>query len=179
MPAPIRARSATASAGTGTVTHMAAELLRIEAKINIQHVPYRGAAPAVNDLLGNHVQMIVADVPVLLPHIRAGKIKALALTSAARSSALPDVPTSAEAGYGTVLSDNWYGLVAPAGVPADVLDKLQKAAVKTIGSDEFKRQVESQNATPAPMTPAEYAAFVKAEQAKWGPVVAATGAKLE
>jgi tripartite-type tricarboxylate transporter receptor subunit TctC len=167
------------SAGTGTVTHMAAELLRMEAKINIQHVPYRGAAPAVNDLLGNHVQMIVADVPVLLPHIRAGKIKALALTSATRSSALPDVPTSAEGGYGTVLSDNWYGLVAPTGVPADILDRLQKAAVKTIGSDEFKRQVESQNAAPAPMTPAEYAAFVKAEQAKWGPVVAATGAKLE
>jgi tripartite-type tricarboxylate transporter receptor subunit TctC len=167
------------SAGTGTVTHMAAELLRIEAKINIQHVPYRGAAPAVNDLLGNHVQMIVADVPVLLPHVKAGKIKALAITSATRTSVLPEVPTSAEAGYPSVLSDNWYGLVAPAGIPADILDKLQKAAVKTIGSAEFKRQVESQNATPAPMTPAEYAAFIKAEQAKWGPVVAATGAKLE
>ena len=167
------------SAGTGTVTHLAAELLKIEAKINILHVPYRGAAPAVNDLLGDHVQMIVADVPVLLPHIQAGKIKALALTSGARSSALPDVPTSAQAGYGTVLSDNWYGLVAPAGVPADILDKLQKAAVKTIASAEFKRQVESQNAAPAPTTPAEFAAFVKAEQAKWGPVVIATGAKLE
>jgi tripartite-type tricarboxylate transporter receptor subunit TctC len=167
------------SAGTGTVTHLAAELLKSEAKINILHVPYRGAAPAVNDLLGNHVQMIVADVPVLLPHILAGKIKALAVTSATRSTALPDVPTSAQAGYGTVLSDNWYGLVAPAGVPADVLDKLQKAAVKTIASAEFKRQVESQNAAPAPTTPSEYAAFVKAEQAKWGPVVTATGAKLE
>jgi tripartite-type tricarboxylate transporter receptor subunit TctC len=167
------------SAGTGTVTHLAAELLKSEAKINILHVPYRGAAPAVNDLLGNHVQMIVADVPVLLPHILAGKIKALAVTSATRSTALPDVPTSAQAGYGTVLSDNWYGLSAPASVPADVLDKLQKAAVKTIASAEFKRQVESQNAAPAPTTPAEYAAFVKAEQAKWGPVVTATGAKLE
>ena len=167
------------SAGTGTVTHLAAELLKMEAKINILHVPYRGAAPAVNDLLGNHVQMIVADVPVLLPHIQAGKIKALALTSGTRSSALPDVPTSAQAGYPTVLSDNWYGLVTPAGVPTDILDKLQKAAVKTIASAEFKRQVESQNATPAPTTPAEFAAFVKAEQAKWGPVVIATGAKLE
>jgi tripartite-type tricarboxylate transporter receptor subunit TctC len=167
------------SAGTGTVTHLAAELLKSEAKINILHVPYRGAAPAVNDLLGNHVQMIVADVPVLLPHILAGKIKALAVTSARRSTALPDVPTSAQAGYGTVLSDNWYGLSAPAGVPADILDKLQKAAVKTIASAEFKHQVESQNAAPAPTTPAEYAAFVKAEQAKWGPVVIATGAKLE
>jgi tripartite-type tricarboxylate transporter receptor subunit TctC len=167
------------SAGTGTVTHLAAELLRAEAKINLVHVPYRGAAPAVNDLLGAHVQMIVADVPVLLPHIKAGKIKALAVTSGRRSSALPEVPTSAEAGYGTVLSDNWYGLCAPAGVPADILDKLHQAAVKTLASAELKRQVESQNAAPAPTTPAEYAAFVKEEQAKWGPVVIATGAKLE
>ena len=168
-----------ASAGTGTVTHLAAELLKTEAKINIVHVPYRGAAPAVNDLIGGHVQMLVADVPVLLPHIRAGKIKALALTSSKRSSALPDVPTSAEAGFGTVLSDNWYGLSAPAGVPADIFDKLQKAAVKVLSSAEIKQQFDSQNSTPAPSTPAEYAAFVKAEQAKWGPIVIATGAKLE
>ena len=167
------------SAGIGTVTHLAAELLKTEAKINIVHVPYRGAAPAVNDLLGNHVQMIVADVPVLLPHIKAGKIKALAVTSGTRSTAMPDVPTSAEAGYGTVLSDNWYGLSAPAGVPVDVLDKLHNAAVKTLASAEIKRQFDSQNATPAPTTPAEFAAFVKAEQAKWGPVVIATGVKLE
>jgi tripartite-type tricarboxylate transporter receptor subunit TctC len=168
-----------ASAGTGTVTHLAAELLKTEARINIVHVPYRGAAPAVNDLIGGHVQMLVADVPVLLPHIRAGKIKALALTSSKRSSALPDVPTSAEAGFGTVLSDNWYGLSAPAGVPADIFDKLQKAAVKVLSSAEIKQQFDSQNSTPAPSTPAEYAAFVKAEQAKWGPIVIATGAKLE
>jgi tripartite-type tricarboxylate transporter receptor subunit TctC len=168
-----------ASAGTGTVTHLAAELLKTEAKINIVHVPYRGAAPAVNDLIGGHVQMVVLDTPVLLPHIRAGTVKALAVTSHTRSAALPDVPTTGEAGFKTVLSDNWYGLSAPAGVPPESFDKLHKAVVATLRSAELKKLFDSQDAVPAPTSPAEFAAFVKAEQAKWGPVVVATGAKLE
>ena len=167
------------SAGTGSITHLAVELLKTEAKIDLVHVPYRGAAPAVNDLLGGHVQMVVLDTPVLLPHIRAGAVKALAVTSATRSAALPDVPTTGEAGFKSVLSDNWYGLSAPAGVPPDVLDKLHKAVVATLRSAELKKQFDSQDAVPSPMTPSEFASFVKAEQAKWGPVVVATGAKLE
>ena len=167
------------SAGTGSITHLAVELLKTEAKIDLVHVPYRGAAPAVNDLLGGHVQMVVLDTPVLLPHIRAGAVKALAVTSATRSAALPDVPTTGEAGFKTVLSDNWYGLSAPAGVPPYVLEKLHKAAVATLRSPELKKQFDSQDAVPSPMTPGEFASFVKAEQAKWGPVVVATGAKLE
>jgi tripartite-type tricarboxylate transporter receptor subunit TctC len=115
----------------------------------------------------------------LLPHIRAGKVKPLAVTSAARSGALPDVPTTGEGGFKTVLSDNWYGLSAPAGVPADILDKLHKAATTALRSPELKKQFDSQDAVPAPTTPGEFAAFVKSEQAKWGPVVVATGAKLE
>jgi tripartite-type tricarboxylate transporter receptor subunit TctC len=167
------------SAGTGTFTHMAVELLKIEAKIDLVHVPYRGAAPAVNDLLGGHIQMIVLDVPVLLPHIRSGKLKALAVTSATRTAALPDVPTTAEAGFKTVLSDNWYGLVAPAGMPANVQEKLQRAATTTLRSAELKQHFDTQDAVPSPSTPAEFAAFVKAEQAKWGPVVKVTGIKLD
>ncbi len=143
------------------------------------HVPYRGAAPAVNDLLGGHVQLVVLDTPVLLPHIRSGKVRALAVTSAKRSGALPDVPTTAEAGLANVISDNWYGLSAPAGVPADVIARLQKAAITTLRSAEIKKQFESQDAVPAPMTSAEFAAFIQAEQSKWGPIVVATGAKLE
>jgi tripartite-type tricarboxylate transporter receptor subunit TctC len=167
------------SAGTGTFTQLAVELLKIDAKIDLLHVPYRGAAPAVNDLLGGHVQMATLDTPVLLPHIRSGAVKALAVTSATRSPALPDVPTTGEAGFKKVISDNWYGLVAPAGVPADVLDKLHKAATTALKSAEVKKQLESQDAAPSPMSPGEYAAFIKAEQAKWGPVVTATGTKLE
>jgi tripartite-type tricarboxylate transporter receptor subunit TctC len=167
------------SAGTGSITHLAVELLKTEAKIDLVHVPYRGAAPAVNDLLGGHVQLVVLDTPVLLPHIRSGAVKALAVTSATRSAALPDVPTTTEAGLKNVISDNWYGLSAPAGVPADILDKLQRAATVALRSAELKKQFDSQDSVPSPMSPAEFAAFVKTEQAKWGPVVLATGAKLE
>jgi len=143
------------------------------------HVPYRGVGPAVGDMLGGHIQLIVADVPFLLPHIRSGAIKALAVTSAARIPALPEVPATAELGYAAVNSDNWYGLVAPARTPADVLDTLRRASIAVLTSAELKKQFESQNAAPAPTTPDEFAAFVQTEQAKWGPVVLATGVKLE
>ena len=155
------------------------ELLKEEAKIDLVHVPYRGIAPAMSDLLGGQVQLLVADVPFLLPQIKSGAIKALALTSAARTPVLPDVPTTAELGYPRVNSDNWYGLVAPAGVPADVLERLHRAAVAALASDDLKKQYDTFNATPAPSTPQQYAAFVLAEQAKWGPVVLKTGVKLE
>jgi tripartite-type tricarboxylate transporter receptor subunit TctC len=167
------------SAGAGSITHLAGELFKTEVKLNLVHVPYRGIGPAVSDMLGGHIQMIVADVPFLLPHIRSGAIKALAVTSAARSSPLPDVPTTRELGYAAVNSDNWYGLVAPANTPANVLDRLRKASVSVLTSVELKRQFDSQNAVPSPTTADVFAVFVQAEQAKWGPIVLATGAKLE
>src|SRR5438477_239066 len=105
------------SAGAGSITHLAGELLKAEAKIDIVHVPYKGAAPAVTDLLGGQVQMGIFDVPVLLAHIRSGKLKALAITSAKRADALPDVPTTVERSYPNVTSDNWYGLIMPAAAP--------------------------------------------------------------
>ena len=142
-------------------------------------MPYRGAAPAVNDLLGGHIDMIVLDVSVLLPHIRSGAIKALAVTSATRSEALPDVPTTGEAGFKTVLSDNWYGLIAPAGLPAEVETKLRDAATSTLRSAELKKQFDTQDAVPSPSTPEEFTAFVKGERAKWEPVVSAVGIKLD
>jgi tripartite-type tricarboxylate transporter receptor subunit TctC len=167
------------SAGTGTFTHMAVELLKIEAGIDVVHVPYRGAAPAVKDLIGGHIQMIVLDVPVLLPHIRSGAVKALAVTSASRTDALPGVPTTVELGFKTVLSDNWYGLVAPAGLPADVGERLRKGALAVLRSAELKKQFDIQDAVPSPSTPEEFAAHVKSERAKWGPVVTAVGIKLD
>jgi tripartite-type tricarboxylate transporter receptor subunit TctC len=167
------------SAGAGSITHLAGELFKSEVKLDLVHVPYRGVGPAISDMVGGHIQMIVGDVPFMLPHIRSGAIKALALTSGARSPALPDVPTTAELGYPAINSDNWYGLVAPAGTPAEVLDKLRRASLTVLRSDELKKQFDSQNAVPSPTTPAEFAAFVTAEQAKWGPIVRATGTKLE
>jgi tripartite-type tricarboxylate transporter receptor subunit TctC len=167
------------SSGVGSIAHMAVELLKSEAHIDLVHVPYRGAAPAVTDLLGGQVQMVVFDVPVLLPHIRAGAFKALAVTSHTRAASLPDVPTTAEAGFPSVLSDNWYGMVAPAATPPAILTKLQAAATAALSSDDLKAQYAKQDAVASPTTPAEFTAFVTAERAKWKEVVDATGVKLD
>ena len=168
-----------ASSGTGSITHLAGELFKTAAGLDIVHVPYRGAAPAVQDLLAGQVQMTVLDVSVLLPHIRAGNIKALAVTSKTRSALLPDVPTTAEVGLPTVLSDNWYGLCAPAAVPKDILDRIHAAAVGVLNTREAAEPMKEQGALIRPMTPAEFADFIRQEREKWGPVVKASGAKMD
>jgi tripartite-type tricarboxylate transporter receptor subunit TctC len=167
------------SAGAGSITHLGAELLKSEARIDIAHVPYRGIGPAIADMLGDHIDMLVGDVPFLVPHVQSGAVKALAITSAARAGALPDVPTTGEAGYPAVNSDNWYGLVAPAGVPASILARLRSAAVATLQGAELKEKFAEQSALASPMTPEEFAIFIRAEQAKWQPVVAAAGVRLD
>ncbi len=167
------------SSGPGGISHLAAELFRSAAGIDIVHVPYRGAAPAVQDLLAGQVQMAVLDVGVLLPHIKAGNVKPLAVPSRTRSGLLPDVPTTAEAGLPTVLSDNWYGLAAPAGVPKPVLDRVHAATVKALGQKDIADPMIAQGALIRPMTPAEFADFIRQERDKWGPVVKASGAKME
>ena len=115
------------SAGPGTTMHIALEMLNAAAKIKITHVPYRGAAPAISDLLGGHVDMLNADLPVLLPLVRAGSVKALALFAAERSPLLPDLPTTKEAGLPNVVMENWYGVFLPAGTPAPVRDRIEQA----------------------------------------------------
>ena len=167
------------SSGPGGISHLAAELFRAAAGIDIVHVPYRGAAPAVQDLLAGQVQMVVLDVSVLLPHIRSGNIKALAATSKTRAALLPDVPTTAEIGLPTVLSDNWYGLAAPAGVPRAVLDRIHAASVAVLNTREAAEPMMAQGAVIRPMTPAEFTDFVRLEREKWGPVVKSSGAKME
>jgi tripartite-type tricarboxylate transporter receptor subunit TctC len=167
------------SAGAGTITHLAGELLKVEASINLIHVPYKGAAPAVNDMLGGQVQMGIFDVPVLLPHLKAGKLKALAVTSEKRAPSLPDVPTTGETGYPKVLSDNWYGLMAPAATPPPVLKRVHAAAVAALNSAEVAEQYAKVGGVPMPSSPEEYRAYVTEEQAKWGRVVKAIGFKAE
>ncbi len=165
------------SAGAGSITHLAGELLKAEAKIEMVHIPYKGAAPAVTDLVGGQVQMGIFDVPVLLGHIRAGKLKALAITSARRAQTLPDVPTTAEAGYPNVTSDNWYGLVAPAATPAEVRKRIHAAASAALRSPALIEQYAKVSGVAAPGTPEGYAALLAAEQAKWSRIVAAIGFK--
>ena len=167
------------SSGPGGISHLAAELFRSAAGLDIVHVPYRGAAPAVQDLLAGQVQMVVLDISVLLPHIRSGAIKALTLTSKTRAALLPDLPTTAEIGLPTVLSDNWYGLAAPAGVPKAILDRIHAAAVAVLNSKEAAEPMMAQGAVIRPMTTAEFTDFVRLEREKWGPVVKSSGAKME
>ena len=168
-----------ASAGSGTITHLGGELLKVEAGVNIVHVPYKGAAPAVNDMLGGQVQMGVFDVPVVLSHIKAGKLKALATTSAKRAPSLPDVPTTGESGYPKVISDNWYGLVGPAGIPPAIVKRIHDAAIAALNSPELIENYSKVSGVPMPSTPEEYAVFITVEQAKWGAVVKAIGFKAE
>ena len=165
------------SAGGGSITHLAGELLKSEAKIDLVHVPYKGAAPAVNDLLGGQVQMGIFDVPVLLGHIRSGKLKALAVTSATRAPTLPDVPTTAEGSYPNVTSDNWYGLFLPAATPAEVQRRVHAAAVAALKTPAVAEQFAKVGGLASPGTPQDYAAFLASEQAKWSKVVTAIGFK--
>jgi tripartite-type tricarboxylate transporter receptor subunit TctC len=165
------------SAGSGSITHLAGELLKTEAKIDIVHVPYKGAAPAVNDLLGGQVQMGIFDVPILLGHIRSGKLKSLAITSAQRAPSLPEVATTTELNYPNVNSDNWYGLVMAAATPPDVQRRVHGAAVAALKSKAVSEQFDKVGGIASPGTPQEYAAFIAAEQAKWSKIVQSIGFK--
>jgi len=165
------------SAGGGSITHLAGELLKSEARIDLVHVPYKGAAPAVNDLVGGQVQMGIFDVPILLGHIRSGKLKALAVTSTVRAPTLPDVPTTAELNYPNVTSDNWYGRVVPVATPADIQKRLNSAAVAALRSPAVAEQFAKVGGLASPSTPQEYAAFLAKEQEKWSRVVSAIGFK--
>ena len=165
------------SAGSGSITHLAGELLKAEAKVDLVHVPYKGAAPAVNDLLGGQVQMGIFDVPVLLGHIRSRKLKALAITSATRAPALPEVPTTGELNYPNVNSDNWYGLIMAAATPADIQRRVHSAAVAALKSKAVEEQFSKVGGIASPGSPQEYAKFIASEQAKWSKIVQAIGFK--
>jgi tripartite-type tricarboxylate transporter receptor subunit TctC len=166
-----------ASSGPGSMPHLAGELLRLSANIDIVHVPYRGAAPAVTDLLGQQVHMVFLDLPVLLPHVQAGTLKALAVGSRLRAPALAQVPTTAEEGFPQIEAENWYGMVAPANTPPDVVGRLNRAATDAMKSPDVQEKLAAQGAVLSPTTPDAFAAYIRSETAKWGKVVAASGIK--
>ena len=168
-----------ASTGHGGMPHMAMELLKLTAGIQLVHTPYTGAAPAVNDLLGGHVQMMFADVPVLLGNIQAGKLRALAIGSRTRIANLPNVATTAELGMPQVEADNWYGLVAPAATPQPILAKLQSAAAEALRSAEVKDKLAAQSVIAVGNSSAEFSAYVKSEIERWGKVITASGIKIK
>lgn len=168
-----------ASAGSGTTPHLQAELLKREAKLSINHIPYRGAAPALTDLMGGQVDLMLADVPVVLPFIQSGKLRALAVTSAKRIPVLKDVPTTTELGLPKVEIYNWYGLLAPAGTPEVVIDRLYLAVGTALRSPDLKDQFMQQGVELVASRPDEFGPFIFAETARWGALARSVGAKLE
>jgi tripartite-type tricarboxylate transporter receptor subunit TctC len=164
-----------ASSGPGSLPHLAGELFKLTAHIDIVHVPYRGAAPAVNDLLGGQVQMVFLDLPVLLPQIKAGKLKPIAVGSEKRVPSAPNVPTTAEVGMPSLQTENWYGMVAPAGTPKDVVTTLNKAAVEAMKDPAVVSKLSSVGAILVGDTPDEFRAFIAGETAKWAKVIKDAG----
>jgi tripartite-type tricarboxylate transporter receptor subunit TctC len=167
-----------ASLGNGTAAHLGMEMLKSAAGIDITHVPYKGSAPAVSDLLAGQVQMMVDGLPSALPHIKAGKLRAIAITSLRRSPALPDLPTVAE-NYAGFYADAWSGLFAPKGTPPAVVDKLSVEVQRILRLPDVREKLAGLGAEPVGSTPAEFSAHVKREIDKWARVVKTSGAKVD
>jgi len=164
-----------ASAGTGGITHLAGELFKLTAKIDIVHVPYRGAAPAINDLLGQQVQMAFLDLPVILPHIKAGTLRAIVLGAKERVPTAPDVPTTAEVGMPDILIENWYGMIAPAGTPPPIIDRLNRVATEAMADPAVKEKLADQGLALVPQTPEQFRAYIASETARWAKVIKDAG----
>jgi tripartite-type tricarboxylate transporter receptor subunit TctC len=160
-----------ASSGNGTVTHLAGELLKLMGKVNITHVPYKGGAPALTALLSGEVDMSYENSLIVTPHIKAGKVRALAVTSAERSKLLPDLPTVAEAGLAGYNASGWYGLLVPAATPKAIIAKLNQEAVKALRHPDVVRALSSQGAEPVGNSPEAFRAFIKSEIDKWSNLV--------
>jgi tripartite-type tricarboxylate transporter receptor subunit TctC len=168
-----------ASTGTGSMPHLALELFQSSAGVKFLHVPYRGAAAALTDLLGGQVQGMFADTPVLLSQIKGGKIRALGAASASRNGALPDVPTLAEQGFPDTSADNWYALLAPGRTPVAVVAKLHDAVAAAIAEPELREKLVASGAIPATTSPAELGTLMRDELARWGRVVREKNIKAE
>jgi len=166
-----------ASTGVGSNTHLALELYQQSAGVKLVHVPYRGAAPALTDLLGGQVQVFAADAAALMGQIKGGKIKVLGAASGRRNPMLPDVQTLAEQGYADTTVDNWYGLLAPAGTPPAAISKIHDAFVAAINDPVVKEKLIQSGAIPVANSPAEFGKFLKQEYDRWGKVVREKGIK--
>jgi tripartite-type tricarboxylate transporter receptor subunit TctC len=164
-----------ASTGPGSLPHLAGELLKLTAKIEIVHVPYRGAAPAINDLLGQQVEMTFLDLPAILPHIRSGALRGIALGTTVRAPTTPDVPTTAEVGMPELRIENWYGMITPAGTPPSTVAALNRVVVTALGDPGVKQKLADQGLTAVGDTPEHFREFIASEAAKWAKVIKDAG----
>lgn len=165
------------SGGIGTASHLATEMLKLMTRTDLVHVPYKGLGPALTDLMGGRVQLIISTLASALPQVKAGKLKPLAVTTAGRTAFLPDLPTVAEAGVPGYEFSTWYGLLVPGATPKAIVERLNAETVKILGSPSLKEQLAAQGLEATPSLPAEFSAYLKSEVAKWGQVVKASGAK--
>jgi tripartite-type tricarboxylate transporter receptor subunit TctC len=167
-----------ASAGMGTASHLAGELFKTMARVEMTHVPYKGNVPAITDLLAGQTSLLFATMPTVLPHAKAGKLRALATIGSVRSAAAPELPTVAEALPGFEVN-NWIGLFAPTGTPADIVRKWNLEVNRIMQGADIKQRLLTEGARFAPNTPDQFSEFVKSEIAKWAPVVKASGARVD
>jgi len=168
-----------ASGGLGTTSHLAGELFKSTGKVDIVHVPYKGNSPAIADLLSGQTQMSFATMPTVLPHVKAGKLRALASIGLARTVALPDVPTVAESGLPGFEVSNWIGLFAPAGTPSEIVAKLNAEVQKIMQSPDVQKRLETEGARFIPTTPGQFASFQRDELAKWAKIIKDANIKAE
>jgi len=168
-----------ASSGNGGAPHMAGELFKSVTGASLTHVPYKGSGPAVADLVGGRVQIMFDAPPSLIAHIRSGKLRVLAAASPQRNRLLPEVPTFDELGYPKVAVSLWYGLLAPAGTPIPIIQKINREVVKALDAPDVRERLQAQGAEPMPGTPEAFASFMQEEMAKWAPVVKQAGVKLD
>lgn len=168
-----------ASTGNGGLPHLVLELFKSETKTDIVHVPYGGAAAATTNTLGGHTQMMIADLPVLLPHVQSNRLRAIAITVAKRSPLLPDLPSIAEQGVPKVDASNWYGIFVAGKTPREVIDRLNAGINKALADKDLRERLAARGADPAPGTPEQLAAMLKTDYNKWGPIVKAAGVKLD
>jgi tripartite-type tricarboxylate transporter receptor subunit TctC len=168
-----------ASAGMGTASHLAGELFKSMAKVDMNHIPYKGNVPAITDLLAGQTSLIFATMPTVLPHVKAGKLRQLATIGDARSEAVPELPTVAEAALPGFAVNNWVGFFAPARTPPEIVQRWNSETHRVMQTPEMQARLLNEGARFIPMTPDQFGAFVKSEIAKWAPVVRASGARVD
>ena len=166
-----------ASAGTGTATHLGLELLKLTAGIEVAHVPYKGGGPATTDLIAGHVQLLWVSIPSVLPHVKSGKLRALAVSTAKRTASAPDVPTVAESGYPGFEYSNWNALFAPAGTPQQHVRKINAQVVAALKDPVVAQRLTLQGADPAPGTPEELGKYMRNDHERWKKVISSAGIK--
>jgi tripartite-type tricarboxylate transporter receptor subunit TctC len=168
-----------ASSGSGSAGHLAAVLLESMTGTQMTHVPYKGGGPAITDLIAGHVPSFFAVISTGVPHVRSGKVRAIAVTGARRAEAVPDVPTVAEAGVKGYAATNWYGMLAPAGTPQPIIDRHNREIVAALKAPDVVQQLKDQGIDAAPSSPAEFTRFIMAEEKKWVPIIRKSNIKVE